>query len=1701
MRPRLVVTIAVWAALVGRPLSAQSGPGLRLEELPLPPGMPTSIVHAGDGSGRLFVSSKQGRISIYDSSGLRPTPFLDIRSKVTFNGERGLLGLAFDPNYVANGRFYVSYTNLQGNIVIARYSVSSADPNVAIASELVLLTIPHPLLNHYGGQLQFGPDGYLYIGIGDGGGEADPDGNGQRLNTLLGKILRIDVDPAFSYAIPSNNPFVSTTGARPEIWAYGLRNPWRFSFDRDTGDLFIADVGEHFMEEVNFQAAGDPGGQNYGWRITEGSRCFETLFCNRTGLTPPVMEYDHGRGCSVIGGYRYRGTAVPGLAGTYLFADYCFGPVWGARRASNGSWAFSLLMVTETFITTFGEDEDGEVYVGDGNHVYKIVTGPPALSVSDARVIEGDSASRQATFTVLLLPASTVNVTVHYQTSNQSATAGTDYSARSGQLTFLPGETEKRIDVPVFGDTTFEGDERFVFELSSPFHATIVGAGRYGYGTIVDDDSGLTIADVNVFEGPSGTTDAVFTVRLLRARETQVTVDFATVDGTAVAGTDYTAVSGSLTFEPGETTATLSVPIIGDDLVEPTKTFSVQLSNAVGVPIVRDLATGTITNDDNGPSISASDVAVAEGDSGSVEATFAVSLSRPSAQTITVNYSASSWTARVGDDFVNANGVLTFEPGVIAATVSVSVLGDVLDEDDEISSSVSTRPPTRPWPVPGRNDPGRRPDPDPGYRGRERIGGRLGNSRPFVPGHPVGPERSLHLGALRHDFGDGYRGTLPQPPGGDSFITFTGQAASPYPSTISVPAFSGQVTKVRVRVSLGQAGRRNTRRRADWVDRDAFGRTSGPECSPDVGRSRWLRGRHGQPHLRRRWSAAPRWHDRLRHLSTDELRPAWRRRGIRTASAQWALRNDAIGVPGTESSRCVASLRLRRLGPRNLRRLPFDMDLRDPHDGRLLPGGGSFLISPGLATASLNIPLFGDTTREPDETFSVDLGTTPTAIVVAGHAVGTILNDDMLQLRVGDLTVIEGDSGATDAIFTVTLDQAGTTPVTVDYATVDASATAADEDYSAVSGTLTFEAGTTSLTIRVPIMGDVWHELDETFALALSNAAGASLARPTGVAFIPNDDPMPVLSVTDVLAVEGTTAAFVFSLSAPSRAPVTVAYSTSGGTASAGIDYTPTTGTLVFPSEVVTQTVSVPLLADIPTERSESFLLQLSAVAHATLARSAATGWILDPGTVPRVQFASTSYATTEAARAVSILVRRTGDMSQSVGLAYEGSDGSARNGVNYTSVSGILTFPPRVATRSFSVPIINEPTVNGPTTVLLSLREVEGPALLGTPNTAVLTIADNDRGGSLAFFGSAFVANETGGSATITVRRAGGAAGGVTVDYGTLDDTGTAGVDYQATSGTLSFGPGVTRQTFTVPILADSQAEGDEAVAMTLSNPVGGAGLGAPSSAALIISDAQAAFDFAQPGFTAREQAPRALIAVERTGPATGTATVDYATSNGSAEAGVNYTPASGTLTFGPGMTTRTFGWGPRQSGGRGNRDGPPEPCEPERCGSRGHADRSPLHRRQRHRRYDPAQRELSGERPQHGRDRCRNAHRWHRRWRERRLRDGGWHCGRGAPVRCHLREFDLWPRRHETDFHDPASAGSKPSRRRNRDAQPDQPARRCSRRDAQHRGPHDPEHRSDSPVQLGRLPRRGHVAGGARRGHPFGARHGRGHRRLRHF
>lgn len=352
-------------------------PDLTLELVIKGLSQPVQVTHAGDNSRRLFITEQGGIIRVFKNGKLIPKPFLDIRNRVISGGEMGLLSTAFHPNFKKNGRFFVNYTSSKGGLhtVISEFNVRQNLDSANKNSEQAILTISQPFSNHNGGHIAFGADGYLYIGMGDGGAGNDPFGHGQNLSTLLGTILRINVDRIESgkkYSVPVDNPFRSQPNIRPEIWAYGLRNPWRFSFDPLTSTLYVGDVGQNSREEIDIVERG----KNYGWNIMEGSICTPSVNknCDTTSLTLPITEYKRDKGTTVIGGSIYRGSKIPSLCGTYLYGDFGSGKIWGLQYNDRKVVKKKLLLKTKFPISSFGVDEDYEIYlVNYGGSIYKII--------------------------------------------------------------------------------------------------------------------------------------------------------------------------------------------------------------------------------------------------------------------------------------------------------------------------------------------------------------------------------------------------------------------------------------------------------------------------------------------------------------------------------------------------------------------------------------------------------------------------------------------------------------------------------------------------------------------------------------------------------------------------------------------------------------------------------------------------------------------------------------------------------------------------------------------------------------------------------------------------------------------------------------------------------------------------------------------------------------------------------------------------------------------------------------------------------------------------------------------------------------------------------------------------------------------------------------------------------------------------------
>jgi glucose/arabinose dehydrogenase len=1036
---------------------------------------------------RVFVVERPGRIQVLDR-GVKHQ-FLDLTGVVSCcTGERGLASMAFAPDYETSGRFYVQYTAQAptGAVTVAEYRRSEADPDAADpASGRIVLSIPHDQdPDHNGGQLQFGPDGALYISVGDAGGVGgDPAGNGQNLTSseppvvnnanhhpLLGKLLRIDPRSGSPYAVPAANPFPAP--AR-EVYAYGLRNPWRFSFDRFTGDLVVADVGQNAYEEIDFAPAPTRGlGANFGWNLFEALHSYPdgdlVTAPFPAGYAFPLVEKSHSSdgACSITGGYVVRDPALPELTGQYVYGDFCNRALRAVTLTGSGAQNDHAVGLDVSTVAAFGEDACARVYVVSlGGAVSRISNGTPStctvpvptfpaatVSVSDAGAAEGDDGTAPARFVVTLSSTSSDTVTVRHVTTDATATAPADYTSTSGQVTFAPGETSKTVDVPVSGDRMDEDDETFSVELSEATNATI-GDG-HGVGTIVDDDPApaVSISGGSVAEGDAGPSTLTYTATLDAPSGKPVTVDFATSDGSAHQPEDYASRTGTLTFAPGETSRRIDVSVAGDTRHENDETVAVGLSNPANGTLGTSQALGTIHDDDPQPALSIADASVTEGDTGATEVQLVVSLSAASGLPVSVEYATSDGSAVAPADYTAASGTLTFAPGVTARTVDVAVIGDTLDEGDETFTLELEAPSGATLQDAAATATIQDDDALPAVSVGAASVAEGGSG---VLASPVAP--SLERAATGLVFAI----ELPvaaATPVSVHFATADGTARAPadYQATSGDVTFAPGQTLKTVTVPVSD----------DQIDEPD--ETLTLELSAPVNATL----------------------DRSRATGT-----------IEDDDAPPAVSIADVRVPEGNAGLTTASLAVSLSGPSekaiSVQYATADGTAQAPRDYH--GTSGTLMLAPGQTSGQVDVPIVGDVVDEDDQTFLVGLSAPVATTVSRGEATGTIADDDAPPaVSVGDASALEGDAGTSPMHFAISLSAASEKVVSVRFATSDGSAKAGS-DYVPGAGGVTFAPGETRREVTVGVTGDEIPELDESLSLG---AAGA-----TGTGTILDDDP------------------------------------------------------------------------------------------------------------------------------------------------------------------------------------------------------------------------------------------------------------------------------------------------------------------------------------------------------------------------------------------------------------------------------------------------------------------------------------------------------------------------------------------------------------------------------------------------------------------
>ena len=1159
----------------------------------------------------------------------------------------------------------------------------------------------------------------------------------------------------------------------------------------------------------------------------------------------------------------------------------------------------------------------------DARGVGTIAADPmPGLTIDDAApVAEGND----AVFTVTLHPQSSQVVTVEYTTADGTANAGDDYTTIAETLTFSPGQTTKIIRVPVLVDSTQESSETFTVELSTPMGTTL--ADSTGLGTITADPMpGLSIGDAEpVAEGGA----AVFTVTLSDTSSETVTVRYATVDDTAVAGSDYTRTTGTLRFDPNERTDTIRVPILQDSTAEPSESFTVELSNP-NRATVSD-GTGAVTIEaDPMPELRISDAApVAEGN----DAVFTVSLSTPSSQVVTVEYRTVDGTAGAGSDYSTTSETLRFDPLETTKTIQVPVLTDSMSEPSE-DFEVELRNPSRATLDDARGVGTIAADPMPGLTIDDAAPVAEGNDAVFtVTLHP----QSSQVVTVEYTTADGTANagddyttiaeTLTFSPGQTTKIirvpvlvdstqesseTFTVELSTPMGTTLADSTGLGTITADPMpglsigdaepvaeggaavfTVTLGPASNHVVTVTYSTVDGTAV---ADADFTPTSGTLTF------NPNQTTKTIRVPILRDTVHEPSetfTVELDDPT---GTTLADSTGLGTIAADATPGlsiadavnvAEGRDAVFRVTLRPATNHVVSVTYTTMDGTAVADADYTPVTGTLRFEPRETTKTIRVPVLLDTMTEQSETFTVELSNPGGSTLADPIGVGTIRADPAPSLRIGDATpVAEGD----EAVFTVTLTPPNEQVVTVDYTTTDGTAVA-DEDYSATSGTLRFAPGDTSKTIRVPTLRDAVAEPVETFTVVLSNPSGTNVVHDTGVGTI-TDEGLPGLSSADAPTVaEGGEAVFPVTLNPASSQVVTVAYATQDDTAVADSDYTATSGTLRFEPGETIQNIQVATLRDAIAEPSESFTVELSDPVGTAITNSTGVGTIAADA-MPALSITD-AVPVAEGGEA-TFMVSLSPASSELVTVAYATQDGTAVADSDYTATSGTLRFEPGETIQNIQVATLRDAIAEPSESFTVELSDPVGTAI--TNSTGVGTIAA-DAMPALSITDAVPVAE--GGEATFMVSLSPASSELVTVAYATQDGTAVADSDYTATSGTLRFEPGETIQNIQVATLRDAIAEPSESFTVELSDPVGTA-ITNSTGVGTIAADAMPALSITDAVPVA--EGGEATFMVSLSPASSELVTVAYATQDGTAVAGSDYTAASGTLQFDPGMTSHTI-------------------------------------------------------------------------------------------------------------------------------------------------------------------------------------------------
>lgn len=1176
----------------------------------------------------------------------------------------------------------------------------------------------------------------------------------------------------------------------------------------------------------------------------------------------------------------------------------------------------------------------------------------PEISISDASIAEGDSGVSLAAFTATLSTASLEPVTVDFATADGTGVAGEDYVATSGSVTFLPGEKTKPFTVRVYGDLVDEDDETFLVNLSNPRSAVL--ADPQAVGRIQNDESWFVIDDTSLVEGDSGTVAAVLTLRREGAVGRAASVGFATAAGSAQAGSDFAATSGTLLFAPGETAKTVSVLVNGDTGNEADEAFTVTLADPTNAVISRATATATILNDDPVPMLAIGDEIVVEGDDGTKYVYFDVSLSAASGRTVSVDYQTRDGSALGGSDYLVQAGTLSFAPGRRTLSLKVPISVDTEPEPDETFLVLLTNPSgARLIDADAvgtiRNDDTRVSIDD--AAALEGNGGVTALSFTARLSSAVAFETRVDYATAGGTATSGTdflarTGTLVFAPGesvktidvpiiadtlNESDAEFTVKLSNAANVLVDDDLASGRIidddpqlpglTVGDVSVSEGAAGTKTAAFAVrlsepsgrpitvEYTTADGTARAADGDYLARTGRLTFYPGSTSQTVYVTLYGDTTAELDETLFLSLTTADGAEILDGTAQATIldDDSLRIDDVSILEGDTGVSYAAFRVSIALPRpEAIRLEYSTDAGTAASGADFAGcSGSITLLPGETEQTILVPVAADVRNEADETFTLEL-TSPDGLLLADSAaVCTIVDDDpQPEITIDDVAIAEGNSGTRNVNLTARLSAPSGQKITVAYTTADGTATAGS-DYTARSGMLTFYAGSTTQTISVTVLGDTVVEPDESFLVRLSSPTNVVLVDAEAEATLASDDPAPAVWVDDAKLHEGASGtknlSFAVKLSATSTATISVGYATVDGTASAGADYSARSGTLVFSPGQSVKYLYVPIVGDTFAEPDEAFTLRLASPVNAVILQGEAIGTIQNDDLSLRMGDIEISERDDGVGEA-SLIVSLSAPAAFAVEASYATSGGTATSGTDYISQSGLVTFAPGEITRTISVPILADRRNEASETIYVSLSDSLNATI--ADSQGVITITDDDSQLPAISIADAAISEGDSGTKYATLKVSLSAASGrtITVDYATLDDSASAGSDYTAKSGRLTINPGVTAATITVPLVGDTDSETDETFLVRLSNP---------SFVTILNGEAQATIlddDSLRIGDTSLVEGPEgvryALFTVSLLTPRDHPVSVQYATAAGSARAGTDYATARGTIVFAPGDT-----------------------------------------------------------------------------------------------------------------------------------------------------------------------------------------------------